>query len=47
MIRVLLEKGASPTKTDFTGRDAIGWAADSHRPAVIQALKRAANNKRS
>ena len=47
VIRVLLDKGANPTKTDFTGRDAIGWAADSHRPAVIQALKRAANNKRS
>ena len=47
IVRLLLAKGANPAKTDFTGRDAIGWAADGHRPAVVQALKRAAAGKRS
>lgn len=41
MVRALLAKGASPTKTDYTGRDALGWAQDGHRPAVVQALTRA------
>jgi ankyrin repeat protein len=40
-VRALLAKGASVTKTDYTGRDAAGWAAQSHRPAVVQAIKRA------
>jgi ankyrin repeat protein len=43
----LLAKGASATKTDFTGRDAAGWAVESHRPAVVQAIKRAQTAKRS
>jgi uncharacterized protein len=43
----LLAKGASVSKTDFTGRDAAGWAAESHRPAVVQAIKRAQTAKRS
>ena len=43
----LIAKGASVTKTDFTGRDAAGWAVESHRPAVVQAIKRAQTAKRS
>ncbi len=40
-VRALLAKGANVAKTDYTGRDAAGWAAQSHRPAVVQAIKRA------
>ena len=47
IVQALLAKGASVTKTDFTGRDAAGWAAESHRPAVVQAIKRAQSAKRS
>ena len=47
VVLALLAKGASVTKTDFTGRDAAGWAAESHRPAVVQAIKRAQTAKRS
>ncbi|HMD64616.1 MAG TPA: ankyrin repeat domain-containing protein [Stellaceae bacterium] len=47
IVLALLAKGASVTKTDFTGRDAAGWAAESHRPAVVQAIKRAQTAKRS
>jgi ankyrin repeat protein len=47
MVQALLAKGASVTKTDFTGRDAAGWAAESHRPAVLQAIKRAQTARRS
>lgn len=46
IVRSLLAKGASVTKTDFTGRDAAGWALESHRPAVVQAIKQAQNTKR-
>jgi ankyrin repeat protein len=46
IVRALLAKGANPNKTDFTGRDALGWASDSRRPMVIQALQRAAAAKR-
>jgi ankyrin repeat protein len=46
IVRALLAKGANPSKTDFTGRDAVGWASDSRRPLVIQALQRAAATKR-
>jgi ankyrin repeat protein len=45
IVRALLAKGANPSKTDFTGRDAVGWASDSRRPLVIQALQRAAATK--
>ena len=41
LVRALLAKGASPTKTDYTGRDALSWAQDGHRPAVVDALTRA------
>lgn len=47
IVNALLAKGANITKTDYTGRDAAGWAVESHRPAVIQAIKRAQNAKRS
>ena len=42
LVRALLAKGASTTKTDYTGRDALSWAQDSHRPAVVNAITRAA-----
>jgi uncharacterized protein len=47
IVQALLAKGASVTKTDFTGRDAAGWAVESHRPAVVQAIKRAQTAKHS
>jgi ankyrin repeat protein len=47
LVRALLAKGASTAKTDYTGRDAVGWAAEGHRPAVVEALKRAESAKGS
>ena len=47
LVQALLAKGASPTKADYTGRDALGWAQDSHRPAVVEAIRRAEGAKRS
>jgi uncharacterized protein len=47
LVRALLAKGASPTKTDYTGRDAMSWAQDGHRPAVVDALSRAQTAKGS
>jgi uncharacterized protein len=47
LVRALLAKGASPTKTDYTGRDALGWAQESHRPAVVEAISRASSAKGS
>src|SRR5437899_4703247 len=47
IVNALLAKGANVAKTDYTGRDAAGWAAESYRPAVIQAIKRAQNAKKS
>jgi uncharacterized protein len=41
LVRALLDKGASVTKSDYTGRDALGWATESHRPAVVEAITRA------
>src|SRR5712691_4164870 len=41
IVQALLTKGANARKTDFTGRDALGWAAEGRRPAVVQALQRA------
>ena len=35
-VRLLLASGANQKKQDYTGRDALGWAAG--RPAVVQAL---------
>ncbi len=45
IVRALLAKGANPRKTDFTGRDALSWAEDSHQPAILQALRRAASRR--
>ncbi len=36
IVQVLLAKGADPRKTDYTGRDALSWAEDSHRPVVVR-----------
>jgi len=47
IVLALLAKGASVTKADYTGRDAAGWAAESRRPAVVQAIKRAQSAKKS
>lgn len=41
IVQALLAKGANPRKTDFTGRDALGWAREGRRPAVIQMIERA------
>jgi uncharacterized protein len=46
IVNALLGKGANPRKTDFTGRDAVGWAGDSRRPIVVQTLQRATAGKR-
>lgn len=45
LVRALLAKGASPSKTDYTGRDALSWAQDSRRPAVVDAIARAQTAK--
>jgi uncharacterized protein len=42
IVRALLAKGASVRIADLTGRNAMNWAEDSHRPAVVQAIERAA-----
>jgi uncharacterized protein len=47
LVRYLLAKGANPRKTDYTGRDALSWAADGHRPAVVDAIERAENGRGS
>jgi len=41
-VQALLTAGASPTKTDFTGRDALGWARDSRKPSLVESIQRAA-----
>ena len=41
LVKALLAKGADVRKTDFTGRDAVSWAQESRRPAVVQMLQRA------
>jgi uncharacterized protein len=41
LVRALLAKGANPNKSDYTGRDALSWAEDSHRAAVVDAISRA------
>jgi ankyrin repeat protein len=47
LVRALLKKGADPAKTDYTGRDALGWAQEGHRAAVVEALARAQRAKGS
>jgi len=39
IVRLLLQHGADRRKQDFTGRDALGWAAG--RPNALRALKAA------
>jgi ankyrin repeat protein len=46
VVRLLLAGGADPNQTDFTGRDAIGWAADSHKRQLIDLLRQAASQHR-
>jgi ankyrin repeat protein len=41
LVKALLAKGADARRTDFTGRDAVSWAQESRRPAVVQMLQRA------
>ncbi len=41
IVQALLAKGANVRKADYTGRDVLGWAGDSHRPVVVQMLQRA------
>lgn len=41
IVQALLAKGANAAKTDYTGRDAMGWAQIGHSPAVMAALRRA------
>jgi ankyrin repeat protein len=41
LVRALLARGADPRMLDYTGHDAANWAADSHRPAVVAAIRRA------
>lgn len=45
IVRTLLARGANPNKSDYTGRDAVGWAAEGHRPAVVEAIRSAAARK--
>ena len=45
MVRSLLARGANPNKSDYTGRDALGWALDSHRQALVVLLKDAQAHK--
>lgn len=41
LVRLLLGHGADPRKHDFTGRSAANWAEESHRPAVLAAIRHA------
>jgi uncharacterized protein len=43
LVRMLLDGGANPNILDYTGRDAAGWALESHRQLVVQTLKDAAH----
>jgi ankyrin repeat protein len=46
VVRLLLAHGGNPNTSDFTGRDAVGWAEDSHKQALIQLLRQAAAQHR-
>lgn len=39
LVRMLLAGGADPNLSDYTGRDAAGWALELHRQGVVQILK--------
>jgi ankyrin repeat protein len=38
-VRALLAHGANPNISDYTGRDAVGWALESHRQAVVELIR--------
>ena len=38
-VRALLARGANPNISDYTGRDAVGWALESHRQAVVELIR--------
>lgn len=42
VVEMLLAAGANPKKNDYTGRDALGWARDSRKPNVVNAIEHAA-----
>jgi len=42
VVEMLLAGGANPKKNDYTGRDALGWARDSRKPNVVNAIEHAA-----
>jgi ankyrin repeat protein len=46
VVRLLLARGGNPNTTDFTGRDAVGWAEDSHKQSLVQLLRQAASQHR-
>jgi ankyrin repeat protein len=46
VVQALLSGGANAAKADFTGRDAAGWALESHKPSLIATLKRAAGGQK-
>ncbi len=41
VVELLLEHGGDARLTDYTGRDAIGWARDARRPTLIKLLEQA------
>ena len=41
VVRLLLERGASVGKQDFTGRDALSWAQDNRQNAIVKILREA------
>ena len=45
VVRMLLAKGADPNKTDYTGRDAVSWAQESHKQSLVQILRQATSQR--
>ncbi len=45
VVQALLAGGANAAKNDFTGRDAAGWAMESHKPSLVAMLKRATGQR--
>lgn len=41
IVELFLESGGDATLTDYTGRDALGWARESRRRALIELLESA------
>ena len=41
VVELLLDHGGDVHLTDYTGRDAIGWARDARQPSLIKLLERA------